>query len=105
MSAQELQVYRKAKAIYDLQEKKRKRERKYERLSSYDRVQKTRDKYSSIDEQFDEARANIDWERRNTAEKSLGEWVRTYMCDGLALNDEPSDYGYNVLADMEQAIR
>ena len=104
MSAQELQVYRKAKAIYDLQERKRKREKKYEHLSGLERVQKHRDKYSSIDEEFDNARASIDWERRTNAEKSLGEWVKTYMCDGLALNDEPPEKGYEVLSQMEDAL-
>lgn len=93
----ELSEYRKARAIYELQERKRRREKEHERLSGYDRVQKHRDKYSSIDDILDGAIASIDWERRNEAEKSLGAWVKTYMCDGLALNDEPSTYGYQVL--------
>ena len=53
---------------------------------------------------MDEALANINWERRNKAEVSLGEWVKTYMCEGLALNEEPSERGYEVLKDMEKAI-
>ena len=53
---------------------------------------------------MDAAIANIDWERRNEAEKSLGAWVKTYMCGGLALNDEPSEYGYEVLGQMDEAL-
>lgn len=87
-----------------MKEKKRRAAKKYERLSGYDRVQKHRDKWSSIDEAMDAALAKINWERRNEAEKSLGAWVRTYMCGGLALNDEPSKYGYEVLWQMERAL-
>lgn len=65
---------------------------------------KHRDKYASIDEGLDRAIAEIDWNRRSRAETSLGEWVKTYMCDGLALNEEPSERGYEVLKDMENAI-
>ena len=73
-------------------------------MSIADRVHKHRDKTASIDEGLDRALAEIDWNRRRRAEASLGEWVRTYMCDGLALNDEPSERGYEVLSDMERAI-
>lgn len=100
----ELQVYRKAKAIYDLQERKRRRDKKYEHLDGTSRVQKHRDKYSAIDKDFDEACRNINWERRREAEKSLGDWTRIYMCDGLALNEEPSEKGYAVLKQMEEAL-
>ena len=48
--------------------------------------------------------ASIDWERRNRAEQSLAEWVKTYMCDGLALNEEPSARGCEVLAEMQTAL-
>lgn len=100
----EKREYRKAKAIYDINERKRIQERKYEHLSTADRVEKHRLKAAAIDQQLDEALSNVDWDRRNHAETSLSEWVKTYMCDGLALNDEPSERGYAVLRDMESAL-
>lgn len=98
-----MQTYRRAKAVYDLQLAKKRRDRKYERLSDTGRVQKHRDRDASIDAELDAAISAINWERRNAAEQSLGAWVRTYMV-GLALAEEPSPKGYEVLAQMERAL-
>jgi hypothetical protein len=38
----------------------------------------------------------IDWNRRNEAEKSLVKWVNTY-CLGLVLDDAPPPKGEEVL--------
>lgn len=97
-------MYRKSKAIYDLQERKRKRDKKRDVMTELERVQRHRDKYSSIDDEFNAALSAVDWDRRNAAEKSLAAWVDTYMCDGLALNDKPPEKGYEVLKQMEDAL-
>ena len=67
-------------------------------------VQQHRDRAASIDQSLDVAFSKVDWDRRKKAETSLGEWVKTYMCDGMALNDEPPEKGYEVLRDMEKAL-
>lgn len=54
------------------------------------------DKYAAIDDALDFAMANIDWKRRNKAEKSLVSWVKTY-CLGLLLDDPPPPHGCEVL--------
>lgn len=101
---EENELYKKCRAIFLLQEKKRRQEKVYQRATTFERVRKHRDKISSIDEGFDRAYSEIDWERRRRAETSLGEWVKTYMCDGLALNEEPSPRGYEVLKQMDEAL-
>ena len=45
----------------------------------------------------------IDWERRNKAEKSLEDWVRTY-CVGILLDENPPDKGNDILREMERAL-
>ena len=60
----ELALYRKAKAVHDLQVRKRRQERKYEHLNGTQRSQKSRDAASAIDDDLDEARKHIDWDRR-----------------------------------------
>ena len=60
------------------------------------------DRAASIDKQLDEAIANIDWKRRNKAEKSIGDWVNTY-CLGLLLDDSPPPKGIEVLKQMHAA--
>lgn len=57
----------------------------------------------SIDEELDKAFANIDWNRRRAAEKSLVNWVETY-CVPLLLNDHPPQLGNKVLEQMERTI-
>ncbi len=57
----------------------------------------------AIDPYLDDAFSKIDWTRRNNAEKSLAEWVKTY-CVPLLLQDEPSKKGYDVLTKMERAL-
>lgn len=61
------------------------------------------DLYASIDKPLDTARLEIDWERRNEAEKSLTNWVKTY-CIGILLDDEPPPHGYEVLEEMARAL-
>ena len=60
------------------------------------------DRAASIDQQLDEAFDNIDWKRRNKAEKSIGDWVNTY-CLGLLLDDSPPPKGIEVLRQMHEA--
>ena len=104
LTPDEIVEYTRARAVYNLKLSKKRRDHRYERLSESDRQAKHRDKTCSIDEQLDEAFKQIDWDRRKRAETSLAEWVKTYMCDGLALNDEPSERGYEVLKQMERAL-
>ena len=61
------------------------------------------DKQASIDQQLEQARLNIDWERRNEAEKTLAKWVCTY-CIGLLIDDEPPERGKLILNEMERAL-
>lgn len=49
-----------------------------------------------IDEQLEEAYKKIDWNRRNFAEKSIVNFVKTYMV-GLTLEDPPPKMGEVVL--------
>lgn len=48
-NAEQLELYRKAKAIYDLKLRKRRQERKYEHLSGAEVKRKFDDKAASID--------------------------------------------------------
>lgn len=100
---EQLELYRKAKAIYDLKLRKRRQERKYEHLSGAELKQKHDDKLAAIDQRLDEARANIDWNRRNEAEKTLSKWVETY-CLGILLDDMPPPRGIEVLDEMDRAL-
>jgi len=47
---EEVREYRRAKAIYDINERKRRQERQYEHLSTADRVEKHRLKAAAIDQ-------------------------------------------------------
>ena len=47
--------------------------------------------------------AEIDWTRRNNAEKSLVNWVETY-CVPLLLNEPPPMLGNSVLDSMERTL-
>jgi hypothetical protein len=90
LDKEESEFCKKCRTIHRLREKKRISEKHLHKQSGYDAVMKHRDKYSSIDDQMEKALKEIDWERRNRAEKSLCAWVDTYMCSGVALNDPPS---------------
>lgn len=100
---EQLKFYRKAKAIYDLKLRKRRQERKYEHLSGAAVKRKHDDKYATIDEAIDNARKNINWERRNDSEKSLAKWVQTY-CVGILIDEAPPQKGVQVLNEMELAL-
>lgn len=73
------------------------------KITSTEAKRKHDDMYASIDQQLDTARLEIDWERRNEAEKSLTNWVKTY-CIGILLDDEPPPHGYEVLEEMARAL-
>lgn len=105
LNAEESQLYVKLRAIYQLQLQKKRKERRYEHLSGNEAVRKSRDKACSIDDELNQALSEIDWERRNEAEKSLSAWVKTYMCEGLALRSEPPPHGYEILQEMETALQ
>ena len=100
---EQLDMYRKCKAIYDLKLRQRRKERKYEHLSGAEAKRKHDDKYASIDDKLDQAFAEIDWPRRKAAEKSIASWVQTY-CIGILLDDAPPPKGKDVLQQMAKAI-
>lgn len=52
---------------------------------------------------MDLAFSEIDWTRRNAAESTIEEWVKTY-CVGLLLDDAPPPKGVDVLKEMTHAI-
>ena len=87
------------KAIYDLQLRKRRSERKYEHLSGTDAKRKHDDKRASIDNILDEARSKIDWNRRNYAKKSLVNFINTYLMDSL-FDSPPSPNMCKAIAEM-----
>ena len=80
---EELQLYRKAKAVYELQLRKRRSERKYEHLSGAEAKRKHDDKRASIDDLLDEANNHINWTRREFAKKSLVNFINTYLMESL----------------------
>lgn len=58
-------------------------------LTSLEKKRRFIDKAASIDKELDEAIANIDWNRRNAAEKSLVSFVETYLM-GMLFEVPPS---------------
>ena len=72
-------------------------------LTTAERKQRFDDRAASIDAQLDDAFQNIDWNRRNEAEKSIEKWVNTY-CLGLLLDDAPPPKGVEVLKQMSKAM-
>ena len=68
------------------------------------RQRRHQDAFASIDEELDEARRNIDWERRNHAEESLRNWIMTYGL-GVYIDDQPSDRLFEILDRMEIGIK
>lgn len=73
------------------------------RISNLEAQHRFQDRASSIDVQMANAFEQIDWNRRNEAEKSLVKWVNTY-CIGLLLDDAPPPKGEEVLKQMEKSI-
>ena len=61
------------------------------------------DAASSIDEELDKAFAEVNWERRNEASKSLVSFIQTYFV-GLMIDDQPSPLFIEALQEMEQAL-
>lgn len=61
------------------------------------------DAASSIDEELDKAFAEVNWERRNEASKSLVSFIQTYFI-GLMIDDQPSPLFIEALQEMEQAL-
>lgn len=72
-------------------------------LTNTEKSRRHSDAIAAIDEEFDEALSNIDWNRRMTAELSFQKWVDTY-CVGLLIDDKPPERGYQVLAKMDEAM-
>lgn len=72
-------------------------------LTTAERKQRFDDRAAAIDAQLDEAFQNIDWKRRNEAEKSIEKWVNTY-CLSLLLDDAPPPKGIEVLKQMAKAM-
>lgn len=99
----EVQVYRKAKAVYDLQLRKRRSERKYQHLSGTETKRKHDDKVASIDEQLDAALARIVWTRRHAAETDVETFINTYLV-GLLMEDPPSPKFREMLRNMQTTI-
>ena len=55
------------------------------------------DRDCSIDAALEEAWKNVDWNRRNQAERGgIVEWTNTYMI-GLTLEDSPPPLGQKIL--------
>lgn len=48
-------------------------------LTNTEKSRRHQDRIASIDQELDEAFAEIDWERRNRASSSLLEFIKTYM--------------------------
>jgi len=67
LTKDEQQLYTRQKAIFDLQLRKRRKERKYEHLSGAEQKRKHDDKACSIDDAMDAALSAVNWERRNRA--------------------------------------
>lgn len=65
-------------------------------MSELEKKRKHDDEVCSIDKELEEAYANIDWNRRREAEKSLVNFVKTYMI-GLTLEEPPPPLGEVVL--------
>jgi len=61
------------------------------------------DKAASIDDQLNEAIADINWERRTEAEKDIVTWINTY-CVGILLDEAPPPRGEEILREMGRAI-
>lgn len=99
----EVKFYKKSKAIYDLELRERRKTRKYQHLSGAEAKRKHDDEYASIDEEMNFALENINWERRNEAEKDLNLWIRTY-CIGTLLDEPPPEEGQKVVKDMYSAV-
>lgn len=83
----------------------KKRQRIYEDrvLTNLEKQHRYLDAHAAIDEQLDNAFAEINWKRRNEAEKSIVKWVQTY-CLGLLLDDAPPPKGKDVLKQMAGAM-
>lgn len=58
---------------------------------------------SSIDQQLDQAFADINWERRKKASESLVSFIETYFI-GLMIDDAPSPLFVEALEEMERAL-
>lgn len=58
-------------------------------LTNIEKQRKIDDEAASIDVELEEAWKKIDWKRRISAEKSLIEFVNTYLI-GLTLDEPPS---------------
>lgn len=65
--------------------------------SNLQRQHEYQDNACSIDAALEEAWKNVDWDRRNRAEKGgLVEWTNTYMI-GLTLEEPPPPLGEKIL--------
>ena len=72
--------------------------------TSVESQRKFREKALSIDDQLNEARSKINWERRREAETDIVVWVRTYVLNGLLLDEAPPPLGEQILREMWTAI-
>lgn len=72
-------------------------------LTVNERQRRFLDSAAQIDAVLNDARNTIDWDRRNKAETSLAEWVKTY-CVGVLLDEAPPAKGNEILDEMERAL-
>lgn len=72
--------------------------------TSVESQRKFREKALSIDDQLNEARSKINWERRREAESDIVRWVGTYVLNGLLLDEAPPPLGEQILREMWTAI-
>jgi hypothetical protein len=72
-------------------------------LSNVENQRRHLDKVASINDALNEARRNINWQRRNEAERDVVKWVNVY-CVGVLLDDPPPPKGEEILREMARAI-
>ena len=72
--------------------------------TSVESQRKFREKALSIDDQLNEARSKINWERRREAELDIVKWICTYVLNGLLLDEAPPPLGEQILREMWTAI-
>ena len=72
-------------------------------LTNTEKSRRHADRIAAIDADMDAAFADVDWQRRRRAEKSLVAWVNTY-CVGLMLEESPPPKGEAVLGEMQSIL-
>ena len=72
-------------------------------MTSMEKKRRFVDKAASIDKDMDEAIQNINWERRNKAEKDLPSFIDTYLM-GRLFETQPSEQMKKVMLSLEESI-